>query len=285
MQLRARRESPFETPPPPAWMFIYGNLMTVLLALFIFFLSLAPSGGGSHGTTHKEGAPGEEAVEENMNLEFGRALLLVHLRDKIKVILKELMAKGQAELLEDKEGYTLRFRNDALFSEGGLRLRPEVEPILLQLANQMALVTNMVLVSGHTDNRPVEASGPYPNNWAVTSAQAAAVVNYFTTKGGLDSVRMQSRGMGEIAPLDSNETDEGRARNRRVEILITRGDHAPPKILPPMPPPPSPELRRPPPPSRPGSGHGEGAKPEEGAKPKEAAKPAPGGDKAPKGEH
>jgi chemotaxis protein MotB len=76
-----------------------------------------------------------------------------------------------------------------------------------------------LIVSGHTDNRPI-STRRYPSNWALSAARATSVVQAFAERGYVDKERMEVRALADTDPVRSNEDAEGRANNRRVEIFI-----------------------------------------------------------------
>jgi chemotaxis protein MotB len=123
---------------------------------------------------------------------------------------------------------TTRLRNDGLevtlvtdkvlFSSGTAQLTVAGSPLLDAVADVLAGITNPILVNGYTDNVPI-ATAQFPSNLYLSGARAAAVVEYFTGKG-LNPHRLTAAGHGELDPIAPNDTAEGRAKNRRVEIII-----------------------------------------------------------------
>lgn len=80
--------------------------------------------------------------------------------------------------------------------------------------------SNMIEITGHTDSVPLLDDPKYDDNWDLSSARAKSVMMYLVNKKGLDIEKMKAAGRGEYEPIASNETNEGRAQNRRVEIKI-----------------------------------------------------------------
>lgn len=108
-----------------------------------------------------------------------------------------------------------------LFQSGSATLEPAALPVLEQVAQVLARGQGRIHVEGHTDNLPIDNS-IYPSNWELSSGRAATVVNLFA-QNGVDPQRMVAIGYGEFQPVDSNETPEGRARNRRVAVVVLPG--------------------------------------------------------------
>ena len=77
----------------------------------------------------------------------------------------------------------------------------------------------MIRIEGHTDNVPISKSG-WKSNWDLSAARAVSVLHYIVDEHNIEPTRLSATGYGEYHPVDSNETKEGRQRNRRVEIVI-----------------------------------------------------------------
>ena len=114
----------------------------------------------------------------------------------------------------------LRLPEPVLFAPGAASLNPEAARYLEPLAKVLAGIPNPVLVSGHTDDKPLLRSR-LRNNWELSAARAFSVGQFFIERG-LSPERFNARGYGEQRPVDTNATPEGRAHNRRIEISIVR---------------------------------------------------------------
>ena len=137
----------------------------------------------------------------------------------LKVQLKE--KNMTIEKLEKQ--ITITFVDSILFESGRTTITPEGINILnnvgLVLKNQPEM---QIRIMGYTDNIPIkkELQHKFPSNWELSAARAAAVVRYFQGETGLDPRRLEAVGRSFYRPVASNKTDEGRAQNRRVEIII-----------------------------------------------------------------
>ena len=107
-----------------------------------------------------------------------------------------------------------------LFAQGSATLNPDAGRVLEPLAKILAGIPNPILVSGHTDDKPLLRSR-LRNNWELSAARAFSI-GQFLIERGLPPERFNARGYGEQRPVDSNLTPEGRRRNRRIEISIVR---------------------------------------------------------------
>ncbi|MDX1451885.1 MAG: flagellar motor protein MotD [Oleiphilaceae bacterium] len=107
-----------------------------------------------------------------------------------------------------------------VFQSGGVEPVDEAFPIIEKIAGIMRNHDNAMLVEGHTDNIPIRNS-VFPSNWELSAARAASVVRYLALEG-VRADRMGAMGYGEFKPVARNDTDRGRAKNRRVVLLISK---------------------------------------------------------------
>jgi chemotaxis protein MotB len=137
--------------------------------------------------------------------------------------LKEQIQKQEVTIKEFQESLSLNFIDRILFEFGKADLTPEGEKILKKVGEALKNIKDKkIRVSGHTDNVPIRPDyvQKFPSNWELSAARGATVVRYFQEKAGLDPKDMETVGRSFYQPVASNETKEGRAQNRRVEILI-----------------------------------------------------------------
>jgi chemotaxis protein MotB len=106
-----------------------------------------------------------------------------------------------------------------LFGSAQTRFSPKATQVLKEVAAALKKIDGDILVEGHTDNRPM-VSDRYPSNWELSTARAAQVVKFFTSAGQIAPTRLAAVGYADSKPISSNDTPEGRAINRRVEIVL-----------------------------------------------------------------
>ena len=99
-------------------------------------------------------------------------------------------------------------------------MKEEVLDTLDLLAGLISGLNNQIIVEGHTDNIPIKTF-LYPSNWELSVARAVSVARYFVEVHHLSPERFIATGYGEYHPIDANDTPEGRARNRRVTIVLS----------------------------------------------------------------
>jgi chemotaxis protein MotB len=132
--------------------------------------------------------------------------------------LQPLVAQGKVRLLETSRGVTIEINDSILFPPGQARLQPASGSALLAIAQVLSASDFPVTIEGHTDNAPI-ATPQFPSNWELSAVRATTVLRLFN-EGGVGSERLTAIGYGETRPIETNTTVEGRARNRRVSILI-----------------------------------------------------------------
>ncbi|MBF0447991.1 MAG: flagellar motor protein MotB [Magnetococcales bacterium] len=216
----------------PGWMVTFGDMMALLLTFFVLLLSFAQldivkfeEASGSlkdaFGTQRIENIQPTPTGETVVDTSFQQQVVLVKLQEQLDFVLVNETDNGEAEVLELENGFMVRLSRDLLFDES-LAVKETIKPKLQQIATLLAEVPNMIFISGHTDNHPSDPNSIYPNNWSLSSAMASSMVSFFSTEGGVDPSRFQARGMAEYSPLNTDDSEEARAKNRRIEILISR---------------------------------------------------------------
>jgi chemotaxis protein MotB len=135
--------------------------------------------------------------------------------------LESEVSAGQIEIEQLREGLRLNLSQDILFPSGSVRLNEGGAVVLRKVAAQLRKIEHRVEVQGHTDDVPLSRTlaGRWGSNWELAAARAAQVVRLFEDEN-VDSSRLSAVSYGSHAPVDSNETPEGRARNRRIEIRL-----------------------------------------------------------------
>jgi chemotaxis protein MotB len=144
---------------------------------------------------------------------------------KMKIIAKDilqvlapLVKGGQVSVTQSSRGIAVQINASVLFAPAQADLEGESVKALTAVAKVLGPTENAIQVEGYSDNSPIRTSA-YPSNWELSSARASSVVRLFVASGvGAD--RLVAMGYGENRAVDSNDTAEGRARNRRVTIMI-----------------------------------------------------------------
>lgn len=140
--------------------------------------------------------------------------------EDIQGAVDELGISNAVEITFDSQYVTLNLSGGILFASGRAEILPDAETIIDKISIVLEKYNkNIIEVEGHTDNVPM-TSGRYENNNVLSMYRALSVADYLRKHADLDPANIKSSGRGEYAPIASNDTAEGRARNRRVEIKI-----------------------------------------------------------------
>jgi len=132
--------------------------------------------------------------------------------------LAPLVREGKVRLLETSRGVTIEIADSALFAVGQAVLNTESSRALRAVADVIATSDFPVTIEGHTDNVPI-STAQFPSNWELSAVRATTVLRIFAD-AGVPPDRLTAIGYGDTRPVESNDTIEGRARNRRVSIQI-----------------------------------------------------------------
>lgn len=172
-----------------------------------------------------KGRPSDVKRIEDLKAEVERLKLL---RDQERRELEAAKAELERRLRGEKgvtvgleeRGLVVTFIAEVLFDSGKAKVRPEAYDVLNKVAKVIKekVADRNVAVEGHTDNEPIKYSG-WKSNWELSTARATSVLHYLEDKG-ISPKRLQATGYGEHHPVASNDTPEGRQKNRRVEIII-----------------------------------------------------------------
>ena len=141
--------------------------------------------------------------------------------EEIQAALGPLIQGDEIQVKRKSYWLEIEINSSLLFTSGSATLETVARPVLEKVAAILAKRDTRIHVEGHTDNLPIRNS-IYPSNWELSSGRAATVVNLFA-QNGVDPERMVAIGYAEFQPLDSNATDQGRARNRRVAVIVLPG--------------------------------------------------------------
>ena len=135
---------------------------------------------------------------------------------------------SEVEVIVNKRSVSLRINSEILFGTGQADLSTHGLAVLRRMATVLAKGGYDIMVEGHTDSVPVRNNGRYPSNWELSSARAGSVVRYFQANG-IGKAHLKAVGYADTRPLASNQDPDGRARNRRVELVIEKPEAQPVK--------------------------------------------------------
>ncbi len=224
-----------------AWLLPYSDLMTLLLAVFIVLFAvsqvdaekaqiLSEIFSGNMMTEEfveikemlkEEQQKKQDETGESDTSTQGNTVIksMDDLKKEIDKMIEEEAISDFAYTYIDNRGLIISMNNAILFEPGSGEIRDEYQKAMLSIAKIATSINNYIRVEGHTDNVPMN-SQQYPSNWELSSARAISVVRLFIEESGASPEKFLAVGYGEYKPIADNSTEEGRAKNRRIDILV-----------------------------------------------------------------
>lgn len=230
------------------WLLPYSDLMTLLLALFIVlfassavdaqkfqsmskvFSEIFTGGTGIVDYESIEQKNGEELADETKEklekekeqtqVPVDEQTTLSATQERVNQYILEKGLTGQLKTSLTSEGLLVTINDSVLFDSGSADVREEDIAVAKEISD--LLVTDPphnVIISGHTDNVPIQNSN-FSSNWELSVMRAVNFMKIILENDQLDPRMFSAKGFGEFQPIASNDTEEGKAKNRRVEVLI-----------------------------------------------------------------
>jgi len=134
--------------------------------------------------------------------------------------ISEELAGARIEVERKGDRVLIRFPNEIAFSPGSAETNARFESVLTSLTNILSSTPGEIIVGGHTDNVPITPGGRYQSNWELSAGRAAAVVHILLKDNSMSPGRVTIQGFGDSRPRVDNDSEENRAKNRRVVISI-----------------------------------------------------------------
>jgi chemotaxis protein MotB len=191
-------------------MYAISNIDTNKLGKFVDSMRLAFNASGDRGNAISVIEGMQVVLPEDLELEE-------NVRSSLGNIDDELLRA--ISVTRDDRGITISVADKLFFESASAKLKGEAKEVLDTIADLLKPLPNMIRVEGHTDNIPIK-NAKYPSNWELSAARAINVARYFISKHHLDPMRISTIGYAEFRPVASNDTPAGRAKNRRVDIVI-----------------------------------------------------------------
>jgi chemotaxis protein MotB len=232
-------------PTGQEWLTTYSDMVTLMLCFFVIMFnpdegtsaqmqqiaaSMNTRGLGSlaGGMTLSSGRNADlgNTVMSLPSMERGRSLGTA-LRKAVSIFNPEIKS-NKVKVTHDERGLVISLASDAFFNPASARINIEqTRDILLRLATLLAseeLAGRKLRIEGHTDNEVTDPAGPWQDNWELSTARSISVLRYLADIG-IDERRFQVAGFADTMPIGSNDTPEGRAYNRRVDIIVLDDGH------------------------------------------------------------
>ena len=220
------------------WMVSFADFMTLLFALFVVLFSISsvdqskleqvadsmdqafgilPTQGTS--LLHKEGQQGKpEVIKPVVPTHKAMAAKEKSLQKDLAARLKQAgLSDNDMAFRYEERGLVIQLSSSILFETGSEQLKSQAIPVIYKLASQLSALNQAIRVEGHTDNLKFKGGR---SNWDLSAARATRVLQTFIKTKKIGPSRLSLAGYGEYHPIASNKTAQGRAQNRRVDIVL-----------------------------------------------------------------
>lgn len=228
------------------WLVSYADFITLLFAFFVVMYATSNNNqekqknfqeavrvnlklqgsGGADGKTQNDGLTSEpNVIDASIPLEgFPKNRGPGETQDYVgrfldKKIVSEDKTKIQ-DLRHDALGVRIALASSQFFNPGGTKIKVSSLKVLDKIAELLAETDRRIVVEGHTDNTPVAPNSSYESNWELGSLRATSIVRYFQKYHHIDPARLSAITYADTRPIKSNDSEEGRSQNRRIEIYI-----------------------------------------------------------------
>ncbi|WP_299092922.1 flagellar motor protein MotB [uncultured Metabacillus sp.] len=231
-----------------SWLVPYADLLTLVLALFIVLFAMSSVdaqkfqqiakafnstfAGGTGVLDYPSPTTSDEMEQLNIQdkqltkeaAEEAQKQLeqekLKEVQEKINAYIKENMLETKLKTTLTDEGLLITILNDIFFDSGKAEIREKDKKLAMEISELLVMnPPRNIIVSGHTDNVPINTSD-YDSNWHLSVMRAVNFMKLLIENEKLDPKAFSAKGFGEYKPVATNDTKEGRQKNRRVEVLI-----------------------------------------------------------------
>ena len=227
-----------DAPPPEnheRWIVSYADMVTLLFALFVVLYATSDANPqklqavrNSIDQAFSIGVlQGSNGASPIFNSGGGLTPSISEIKSKNLAALNETLSEfskannleGKIQIRSDADSITISLADNLLFDSGSADLKPGSQDVLLEVAEALRGLPNEMRIEGHTDNIPVN-SVDFATNWELSAARASRVLRFMREQGSLTGNQLFGAHFAETRPIADNTTPEGRALNRRADIVI-----------------------------------------------------------------
>jgi chemotaxis protein MotB len=242
----ARKKAHEKEPNHERWLVSYADFITLLFAVFVTLYAMSQtdkkkveevmaSMRDSFGYSTSSPATKPSVIESgNINIipslhkstqvakrgkSCGNEQDFKASKASIEAYLMKAGAQNKVAVTITGRGLVVSLKEAGFFDSGSATLKQSSYTLLNDVVSSLASYSNAIRVEGHTDNVPI-SSHNFPSNWELSTARATNVLQHLTKQDDFDPVRISATGYGEYRPISDNDSDEGRMKNRRVDIVL-----------------------------------------------------------------
>lgn len=201
------------------WLVSYADLMTLLFACSVTLFAARVEDVARAAAPVTSRTPSVLAPAAPAPSVVSSTRVDPPLSERLTRELADAIGARRLELIRDTRGLVVSMPDDAAFSTGSAEATAQARQLIRRIGETLRDVPNAIRIEGHTDDVPIRTV-KYDSNWELSTARASAVVAFLIGTVGIDAGRLSAAGYGEFHPLNPNDTDAHRARNRRVDVVV-----------------------------------------------------------------
>ena len=208
-----------------SWLMTYTDLVTLLITLFVLLLANSTYGKDADGSATLFGslwvleeAAGYEVLEDQPQSLPTRNPDIERKAKNLRALMEQSGFSDGVEIEALQEEIAIRISDKVLFPSGSAEMLDNSDSILKAIGTALTNSEQTIVVEGHTDNIPI-ATPRYPSNWELSASRAISVAKALI-EHGIIAQRIQVAAFADTRPIASNEMEDGRQKNRRVEIIL-----------------------------------------------------------------
>lgn len=222
----------------PAWMTTFGDMMTLLLVFFVLLYSFSSmdvekfQGFISALQSQLGILDSGKTITENPNIDAGTlGQDYAQAPQNIQQIMRELNNYIKRNNLGDRvnvenkrKGLVISLTGEILYEQGRAEIREQGIEVLAMISDILIDIPNDIMIEGHTDDVPIRTN-EFPSNWELSTARAVNVIKFLIEERDFEPARLSAAGYSEYRPVADNDNPEGRAENRRVEVVVLNSQY------------------------------------------------------------
>lgn len=231
-----RNQEPEHAGNHERWLLTYADLITLLMIFFIVMYTISNVNskkfaqlsnsmseaflGQASGKLIGEAGP---AIISGSGATGSQAELdkMKKAKEQIDKYIEQQGLKGKVTVDQEERGLVISLKESLLFPLGSASLTPPAQQVIQIVGKILSSMPNQLRIEGHTDNLPIHTA-QFPSNWELSTARATNVVNFLTTRVGITPAKLSATGYGEFRPIVANTSEQERAQNRRVDIVVLK---------------------------------------------------------------
>lgn len=198
------------------WLVSYTDILTLLLILFI---AMAAQAIGQSEARAVEQKPAMQKATQAPTKTSSDAVAPPPDRNEPLAYTADRLKQHGLDAKLESRGLLISLAQAVLFASGDDRISPSAQPVIGEIAGALRESDNKVELAGHADSLPIH-NRRFSNNWELSAARGLSLLHVLTADYGIDESRLTVSSYGAYRPKETNDTTDGRAENRRVEILI-----------------------------------------------------------------